>query len=206
MTAAMTTPKTHILEQGFHFIMRDGVRSFTVESLAHQLGISKKTIYKFFPTKEDLLIKIFQYITGQIHTVFHEIMRSESNPASQFIKVMEYIAQKVSQISVQKMADLKLRYPEVWREIEQFRLNRVDDFYKILKAGQEQGFVRPELDVRTVAMIYIQIINTTIQPEFFLEYDLPVGRTIRRFMDVVARGLFTKKGIKVLEDYYDRQK
>jgi hypothetical protein len=55
-------------------------------------------------------------------------------------------------------------------------------------------------------MIYIQIINSTIQPEFFLEYDLPVGRTIRRFMDVVARGLFTKKGIEVLEDYYDRQK
>ncbi|MFQ6611729.1 MAG: TetR/AcrR family transcriptional regulator [Fidelibacterota bacterium] len=205
MTEQITTSQVSILQQGFHSIMREGVRSFTVESLARQLGISKKTIYKFYPTKEILLQKIFEFIIGQIHAMFQEIRESEPNPALQFIKVMEFIAQKISQISMQKMADLKLRYPRVWREIEQFRLNRVNDFYQILKLGQEKGYVRPELDVRTVATIYIQIINSTIQPEFFLEHDLPIGRTIRRFMDVVVRGLFTQKGINVLKAYYDRK-
>ena len=48
-----------ILDHGFNLISRDGMKGFTVESLAEELTMSKKTIYKYFPTKEALLRAIF---------------------------------------------------------------------------------------------------------------------------------------------------
>ena len=61
MTEDITSQEEQILELGFDLFTQEGIRSFTVESLAQQLGISKKTIYKFFPTKEILIEKYIDH-------------------------------------------------------------------------------------------------------------------------------------------------
>ncbi|HIC37618.1 MAG TPA: TetR/AcrR family transcriptional regulator, partial [Candidatus Marinimicrobia bacterium] len=80
-----------ILEEGFDSVAETGVRAFTVESLAKRLAMSKKTIYKFFPTKEKLIRSIMQFVFTQINSTFKRVMADESNPAVQFIKIMETI-------------------------------------------------------------------------------------------------------------------
>ena len=106
--------------------------------------------------------------------------------------------------SVHRLVELISQYPMIWCEIELFRLSRVDKFYDILKKGQEDGLVRDEIDVKITVIIYINIINTTFQPEFFIKYDLSINNTIQGFVDIVARGFFTEKGIKAIEKYYKR--
>ncbi len=65
MVNQYTEQEEQILEQGFESIAQTGVRSFTVESLASRLGMSKKTIYKYFPTKEKLIRKIVNFYDGE---------------------------------------------------------------------------------------------------------------------------------------------
>ena len=66
MVIKKNTQKPIILNHGFELLMNDGVRSFTVENLASCLCMSKKTIYKFFPTKETLIDKIVSFQLSQI--------------------------------------------------------------------------------------------------------------------------------------------
>lgn len=199
-----TDQEKQILDAGFEAITKNGVRSFTVESLAHKLGMSKKTIYKSYPTKEWLIKEIVQYITGQVAAMIESIRANESNPALQFIQVMEFIAKMAGRFSEHRLLEFKTKYPKIWKDLEEFRLNRREDFYMILKSAQESGLARAELDMKVVATIYTHLINTTFQPEFLLLNDLPIGDTIRGFVGVAARGIFTDKGIKAIEAYHEQ--
>ena len=193
-----------ILEEGFYSVVDTGVRAFTVESLAKRLAMSKKTIYKFFPTKENLIRSIMQFVFTQIDAAFNKVMVDEPNPAVQFINIMETIAKFAGRIPVDKIAELKSLHPEIRKEIEAFRLSHQDDFYTILHDAQEQGLARHDINMRATSIIYINIINSTFQPEFFLKNDLPIRETIRGFVQIVARGIFTDKGMKAIKEHYEQ--
>ncbi len=137
----LTEQEEQILVESFNAMTRDGVRAFTVESLSQDLGMSKKTIYKYFPTKEDLVEKsvaLFYYV---IEKKLKKLIKNEPNPALQFVKVMEFVMGHISMISIEKLADLKMRFPAVWKKMETFRLDLRDDFYIILSEAQSQRFV-----------------------------------------------------------------
>ncbi|MCH7613960.1 MAG: TetR/AcrR family transcriptional regulator [Candidatus Marinimicrobia bacterium] len=204
MTNTISQQEEHILEEGFEAMTRSGVKSFTVESLAGRLGMSKKTIYKYFPTKEKLIRKIVVFITGQVEQKFSKICKTEKNPAIQFVKVMEHISKFASRAPLQRMAQLKTAYPAAWKEIETFRLNRQDDFYRILKSAQDQGLARNDVDMRKFSIVFINMINNTFQPEFFLQNDLAVGETIDGVAKIISRGIFTSKGLEAIKKYYEQ--
>jgi hypothetical protein len=131
-------------------------------------------------------------------------MADESNPAVQFIKIMETITKFAGKAPLNKIAELKSLYPDIWKEIESFRLSHQEDFYTILYNAQEQGLARDDINMRSASIIYINIINSTFQPEFFLKNDLAIGETIRGFVQVVARGIFTDKGLKAIKGYHEQ--
>ena len=193
-----------ILGEGFESVSNSGVRAFTVESLAKRLSMSKKTIYKHFPTKENLIHSIILYIFEQINGVFENVMKDEPNPAVQFVKIMENISKFAGRTPVNHLAELKSQYPQIWKEVEAFRLGHQDDFYTILKNAQEQSFAREEINMRTMSIVYINIINSTFQPEFFLQNDLPIRDTIHGFVQIVARGIFNEKGLKAINIYNEK--
>ncbi|MEE2876457.1 MAG: TetR/AcrR family transcriptional regulator [Candidatus Neomarinimicrobiota bacterium] len=196
MPEQFTPQEEHILQHSFEEMSQVGVRSFTVDALAEKLGMSKKTIYKFFPTKEALIEKSVTFFLSVVERKFRKIRESNLDPASKFVELMEFIIKQARKVPIEKVADLKIRYPDVWGIIVQFRLSRRDDFHAILKEAQESGLVRPEIDVDIAATLYINIINSTFLPEFFIDNDLPVRETGVTFLKMVTGGLFTEQGIK----------
>ena len=191
-----------ILEEGFESVSQTGVRAFTVEALAKNLAMSKKTIYKYFPTKEKLIRSIIHFVFNHINYVFEKVMTEEPNPAVQFIKIMENISKFAGRTPVHRLVELKSLYPEIWKEVESFRLSHQDEFFTILKNAQDQGLARDDINMKSVAIVYINIINSTFQPEFFLKNDLPIRETIRGFVQVVARGIFSPKGLEAIQEYH----
>jgi len=82
--------KDIILDEGFRSVIRGGIKSFTVESLASGLSMSKKTIYQYFPKKEILIKKIIDFRMKKLTDEFNEIINQESNSIFQFIKIREH--------------------------------------------------------------------------------------------------------------------
>ncbi len=194
------TPEGPILEHGLDLIFRDGVKGFTVETLAKDLAMSKKTIYKFFPTKEVLIGKIFQYITTIVASKFQSILRMDINPLDKFETAISEIVKTINRVSISKIGELKVRYPQIWREIEKFRLARREDFLTIFKEAQDQGYVRQNIDLELTSIIFMQIINDVFQPEFFLKHDIGVKETLLAYREFFLRGIVTEKGLKHIED------
>ena len=201
----LTEQEEQILVESFNAMTRDGVRAFTVESLSQDLGMSKKTIYKYFPTKEDLVEKSVVLFFYVIEKKLKKLIKNEPNPALQFVKVMEFVMGHISMISIEKLADLKMRFPAVWKKMETFRLDLRDDFYIILSEAQSQGFVRKDVDIKIIATLYMNIINSTFQPEFFLSNNLAPSDAIQHFLKMVTGGLFTEDGIMYTNELFDNK-
>ena len=191
--------KEHILEQGFETITQDGLRFFTVESLAAHLGISKKTIYKFFPSKEILIEKIVDFFTGMVEHKLSQIVKSDMEPIEKFAKFMDFIMNKISRVSMYKVVEVKNKYPKVWKKIETFRQGLTQDFATIFIEAQEKGLARKDIDMNIVATIYMNIVNSTFQPEFFLKNNLAPVDTINLFVNLITEGMFTEKGISAMK-------
>ena len=193
--------KEQILEQGFETITQNGVKFFTVESLAAHLGMSKKTIYKFFPSKELLIEKIVDFFTGTIERKLKQIVESDMDPVEKFTKIMDFIMDKISRTSMDKIVELKNRYPVVWKKVETFRQGLTQDFATIFIEAQEKGFARKDIDMNIVATIYMNIVNSTFQPEFFLRNNLAPVDTVNLFVNLITEGMFTEKGILAMKQH-----
>jgi AcrR family transcriptional regulator len=205
LTDSQTQQEAYILEQSFEALTRDGVRSFTVDSLSQNLGMSKKTIYKFFPSKEDLVDKSVGYFHGLIEKKLKRLIETEPNPAIQFVKVMEFIMGHISNVSIERLADLKNRFPRVWEKMETFRLARRDDFFHVLSNAQKQGYVRDDVDINIIATLYMNIINSTFQPEFFLKNNLAPTDAIHNFLKMISGGLFTPSGNQYVNKLFNKE-
>ena len=108
---------------------------------------------------------------------------------------------KISRTSMDKIIELKNRYPIVWKKVETFRTGLTQDFTTIFMEAQEKGFARKNIDMRIVATVYMNIINSTFQPEFFFKNNLAPVDTINLFVNLITEGMFTEKGISTMDQY-----
>jgi len=192
------TQKDHILLQSSQIMMQDGVRSFTIDAFAKQLRISKKTIYKYFPTKEDLLIKSVEYFLNRIGKKIKVVERSEENSVIRIVKIMQIVLHHVSHISASRMAEMKMQYPNAWQKIEAFRLDRQQNVMTMLTDGQRSGYVRTDIDAEKTASLLINLVNSTFQPEFFIQNNFAPEEAMRLFLNIITTGIFTDKGKTII--------
>ncbi len=197
----MKSVKNIILKEGFKSVLLDGIKSFTVENLASRLSMSKKTIYQHFPSKECLIRKIIDSRLKKLTNEFNEIINKESDSMIQFIKIREHNIKFVNKINLKRLMYLKARYPDIWEIIEEYRFNRKTIYSEIFSLAKSQRYLRENLDPKICAALYINIFNSTFQPEFMNDNNLSIDLTIAHVKEVVLNGFFNKRGIEKVDEY-----
>lgn len=200
VVAAQDPTQDLILDHAFDLFTREGMKGFTVESLAKELTMSKKTIYKYFPSKEVLLKGMFQHIMKKVAGHFVRILALEMNPLDKFLNILDAIFKTANDLPITKLGALKARYPSIWKEIETFRLARRDDFYQLMQEGREQNLVRKDVDIEMAATLFMTIINQVFQPEFFIQNQYGTREVIVLFRNIYLRGILSDKGLNYMKE------
>tara|TARA_B100000131_G_scaffold317592_1_gene359868 strand:- start:1078 stop:1695 length:618 start_codon:yes stop_codon:yes gene_type:complete len=195
--------KNIILKEGFRSVTSSGIKSFTVESLASKLAMSKKTIYEYFPKKEILIKKIIEYRMKGLIGEFEEILDEETDAISQLSKIKEHNIKLVNKISLQKLIYLKLRYPKIWEIIEKYRLDRKNIYHRIFTLAKKQGYLKENLDPLVCATLYMNIFNSIFQPDFMNDNNLSIKQTIEHFQYMLC-GFLNDKGVKKIQSDIDK--
>ena len=197
--------KDIILNEGFRSVVTNGIRSFTVESLASGLSMSKKTIYQYFPKKEILIKKIIDFRMKKLTDEFNEIIKEERDSIIQFVKVREHNIRFANKLNLQKLTYLKARYPDIWEIIEKYRLDRKNIYNQIFSLAKTQGYLRENLDPEVCAALFINIFNSTFQPEFMNNNNLTIGSAVNHLQEILSNGFFNKRGIKKMNEYAENK-
>ena len=198
----MTDMKENILRVGTTRMQQVGIRSVSIEDLCKELGISKKTFYVYFPSKDDLVDAMLHAHETKITQDVQHLVANKS--VVQLLADWAKIARQTEKSSHQTppvLYDLKKYYPIQFQQHIQ-RINRVmqQELVRFLQKGQAEGIFRQEIDVEVAAML---MVNThQIVAEYIYNNKLHtqearhIGKTS---MDIFLRGIFTPEGLLTLE-------
>tara|TARA_B100000809_G_scaffold44328_1_gene38662 strand:+ start:227 stop:838 length:612 start_codon:yes stop_codon:yes gene_type:complete len=198
--------KNIILKEGDNLILEEGIKSFTVESLASKLSMSKKTIYQYFPTKEVLLKKIITFKLKSMSKKFDNVFKSEPNdPVVQFIKVRDLHIKFSSKSDSSRLIFLKTRYPDIWGIIEKYISERIETFTNIFLLAQKKGYLKDTIDPTIAAKLFENILSTCARPEFVLKNDFSLKDIIFHLEEILGFGFFKKNALKELQKYKNKK-
>ncbi|MCK4640697.1 MAG: TetR/AcrR family transcriptional regulator [Candidatus Marinimicrobia bacterium] len=181
-----------VIEHARCQIMQNGVRNFTIEKLASDLKISKKTIYKYFSTKEEFVEKVLLYNFADLFTKVRNLPEHPEDPLKHILMVLNIILNHVSVISSSSVYEVKLYYPNVWKQVEEFRQDLMRNLNDAFMKAQRMGLIRKNLEMSFITEMIMNIVQTIFQPEFFINYSYSISEMIRMFIDFIMNGLMEK--------------
>jgi TetR/AcrR family transcriptional repressor of the ameABC operon len=171
-----------------------GFRKVTIEELCADLGMSKRTFYRHFPDRDELVVAVIvEGIEQHVPAIIENL--TSTGPVDRILrKHFDLLIHNVlSNVSTQLMVDIQVLMPELWDRIEQFRSGAVGIITELLRRGQQEGSIRPEVDP-TVAGKLIQVILTHVaHPRFMAEQGLSFDQFITTFKGLLLHGVLVPK-------------
>lgn len=182
--------------------IKEGFASVSVDEIATDLAMSKKTFYKCFSSKEDLVQQIIERFMGTIRSNVERIMLSDTSAVEKLSEVITMIATNASRLSPAFGRDIHRRMPHLWKHIEEFRRQRISDvFTRLNRQGVEEGTMRADMNDRVFLMSVLASIDRIMQPEVLVHESFSVGGAIQEIMRIFFRGALTQKGRDRFEEF-----
>ena len=181
---------------------RLGIRAVRMDDIAHQLKISKRTLYQIFPDKETLLLATTKRTFEREQQRYEAYLNTEGDILRLLFVVLENHLKHLEKISPIFFAELS-RYPSVYEYVEEDKKRRFENVASFLKKGVEQGCFRTDIDFNLVSQVVQLNSQKTLNPLLLKNYTL--AEIFINFVITYFRGCCTEKGIvmidKLLEKY-----
>jgi len=180
---------------------QSGFYKTTMDEIAKELKISKKTIYKHFPKKEDLVRGVIDTLRFSIEANIREIVERQDNAVIKLYKISSLIAGRVSKISDVWLNDLRFHGRELWIEMDNFRKVVIQkNLELIVNQGKKEGLIVDKPNV-IILTIIISSIQAVVNPEFILNNNISIKNAVLYTLDVVFSGILTKQGRKIFKEF-----
>ncbi|RCW90278.1 TetR/AcrR family transcriptional regulator [Winogradskyella arenosi] len=166
-----------------------GVRSTTMADISNHLGISKKTLYVHYKSKEDLVEKSVDFIFEGHHAVFNKILNREISPLKKVILMYRYGIRQLSTNSTTFYIELKKYYPKAFKRYQHERdYVTFTIVLNLLKEAQKSGDIVASVDLRLFCLLNIYKIDVLL-----LNRELTQEYTLAQIVDHLV--VFNLKGI-----------
>ncbi|MCO6489451.1 MAG: TetR/AcrR family transcriptional regulator [Phaeodactylibacter sp.] len=187
--------------------MRYGIKSVTMDDIARELGMSKKTLYQYVDNKSDLIEQIFRQHTEEEKTAIERIRRSSADAVDEILKIARYVVEQLRDLSPTTVYDLQKYYRNTWKQMEALHQRHVYTIIKEnLERGIRQGAYRPNLNPDIIAKLYVGKTSLVADEEMFpaREYDIRV--LFWEYINYHIHGIASDEGRRLLEKYKAAEK
>ena len=132
-----------ILRTSMDLMMRIGPQSVTMDMVARDCGISKRTLYETFPNKHNLISDVIKYNQQQSNAKFTEIFEQASNSFEALMGVYTVAREFIRKTSPVFIADIKRLYPEAFEQYKAQEIDHILSLAKIIKRAKDEGLALP---------------------------------------------------------------
>ncbi|MDR3227547.1 MAG: TetR/AcrR family transcriptional regulator [Prevotellaceae bacterium] len=198
-----------IINIAHELILQRGIRSVTMDEIAAEAGISKRTLYETFANKEDLLEKLLEYMWNEHRNVVKDIIEKTPSCLIGILDILKYVTEEhkhkfESQSKESFFYDLKKFYPKV---AEKSKAQR--DIYflfmaKHLEKGVEQQTVRSDLNLNLVSTLLIAQIEGLHSIKAIQQFH--PQEIFTTLILSFCRGISTKNGLAEIEQFVSENK
>jgi len=194
--------KERILVKAGEMFMRYGIRSVSMDDIAAQLGMSKKTIYQFFGDKDDLVDAVMEVEIGRMQEDCSMCSFSARDAVDEIFLTMEQIQDQMQNMNQMVVYDLEKFHHKTYLK---FREHKDNYLYKIiadnLVRGMNEGLYRPELNINIIARFRLESMMMAFNIDLFPTKKFSLVEVTSELIEHYVFGLATNKGHKLIEKY-----
>jgi AcrR family transcriptional regulator len=177
-----------------HFFSH-GFRSVTMDDLARELGISKKTLYAHFPGKIQLLEAVLADKFSGIETKLNEITRAHPHdfPAA-LRELLANTQRELDEIKPPFVRDMRQKAPHVFKVVERRRAALIQRFFgELFIEGQRAGMVRKDVPAKLMIEILLTMVQAIMNPPKIEELGMTPKEGFTGILKIVLEGALAGK-------------
>jgi AcrR family transcriptional regulator len=200
--------KERILEKAHDLFMRYGIRSITMDEIAAQLGISKKTIYQFFIDKDAMVEAVVNEEITRNEEGCRGFSMTADNAVHEIFLALDSFQEMLKAMNPQLMYDLEKHHSAAFKRLKQYKYQFL---YTVIKENLEKGIredlYRNELNIDLTTRHRIETSFMPFNQEAFPQNKYPMNQTCQELAILFLHSVCNVKGKKLIEKYLsERQK
>ncbi|MBS7321455.1 MAG: TetR/AcrR family transcriptional regulator [Myroides sp.] len=196
--------KEIIFKKSLELFTNNGFKSVTMDDIANELGISKKTIYQHFSSKNELVKETVDFVFDTAINRLKDIQGKSETPIHEHFAMKSCVADLFGfNIQASTIYQFNKYYPRLAERIQKKRHANYDlTILKNLKEGVEKGYYRKEIDIDFVGKIFFSSSTAFFNDEIFIngQNSESLDELNYNFLEYHLRGIVTPKGLQILEE------
>jgi TetR/AcrR family transcriptional regulator, cholesterol catabolism regulator len=198
--------RQRIIEEASVMFRTYGIRAVTMDMLANQMGISKRTIYELFKDKDELLQGVLQVMTEKQRNLMTVILKESENVIEAIFKILDIMTEHFRNMSPAFKLDIKKCHTEIITSLKEgdnlpYYINNTD----ILLRGIREGVFRKDIDIAISNKCLTEVVRMSHDKDLFPPEDFNDRDIIRDFFINYLRGISTQKGLDLI-NYYEKKR
>lgn len=180
--------------------LRFGIKSITMDDVAADLGISKKTLYQLVESKDALVIKVLESHISREKSQCLNLAAQASNALEEIFVIMDSNSQEMSQMKTNIVNDLQKYHRQGWELVHKFHFDFV---FKVIREnlmrGRTEGLYREDFDIDIVAKLHLATAFNLFDPQLFSDDAIERVVLFKEYMMHYLHGIVSPKGLAYLK-------
>lgn len=188
-----------ILEIAAEMFLNLGFKSVTMDDIANEMGISKKTIYQHFANKNKLVEATTDFVFHSVCNGIDCIRAENNNPIAELFQINTFIKQLLKNEKASPQHQLQKYYPKIYKKLNENKfLNIQECVITNLKQGVEMGLYRENIQPEMISRFYFIGASGIKDQNLFPSETFNTNEVVDMFLEYHLRGIVTEKGKKEL--------
>lgn len=177
-----------------------GIRNLNMDDISRNLGISKKTLYQYFRSKEDLIMKLFEYDDAKWEAEFSKIHIDQMNAIDILFYASSMVAKQMNQLNPKLKFELRKYYEPIFNQFfNRKRIQIFDHISKNLQKGIREGLYRSDVNVELTAGLYVKNLVDMQNQDFCFAENITFEQIFETMFETHIRAISTAEGIAYFE-------
>jgi len=198
--------KERILVKTHELFNRYGIRSVSMDDIAAQLGMSKKTLYQYYADKDELVNAVFDVILTTNKSQCLECNKKGENAIHEVFLSFDVVEEMLKTMNPSLLFDMQKYHPSAFKKFDEFRNGFL---YKMIKSNLERGvkeeLYREDIDTDVLSRYRLHSVVLSFNPDVFPSNKNNLVHIEQQLMDVFLYGIASAKGQKLIQKYKNQR-
>ncbi len=198
--------KERIMLKTHELFNRYGIRSVSMDDIAAQLGISKKTLYQYYSDKDELVNAVFGRIMEENKTQCMEFSKKGVDAIAEIFLSFDMVEVMLSEMNPSLLFDMQKYHPTAFKKFDEYKNNFLYKMIKDnLKSGIQEGLYREDMDIDILTRFRLYSIMMSFNAEVFPNNRNNLVYIEQQLLEHFLYGLATPKGYRMIQKYKNQR-
>jgi AcrR family transcriptional regulator len=192
---AADSPRDRIVSAARVHYFSAGFRGVTMDDLAAELGMSKKTLYAHFPSKNALLEAVLEHKFGEVSADMEEVIRRYRNDfAATLHEMLAVMSRHIEEVQPAFLRDMRRAGPEIFAMVDTRRSALFGRYFEyLIREGRKSGVVRKDVPVHFIVELVISAVRTLVTPVKVAELKMTPKAALSSIVTIILDGVVIRQ-------------